>query len=278
MSFKLTIDKTAFDALTDQQKPFYIEKEGSYCLDIEGGAVAQADFDALKTQNTELSGLVTGPDGKKWKDMFEGSQTANKAIREERDAAKTDLDKWIKAFGKIEDVQTMKDELEGFRKKGVNLDEAQKEIATLKGDIRKLTDERDTLKTQNGTLTTERDELASFKKSAQEKANFAEAQSQIADTVDKLEGANKRALTRSLVDKYKTGELTFGDDGKLFDKAGNATLAAYAKQYMEDFNLYDVNPNQGGGSNPPGKGQGGGDGGTTVTAATFTGLFGESSK
>ena len=45
MSFKLTIDKTAFDALTDQQKPFYIEKEGSYCLDIEGGAVAQADFD-----------------------------------------------------------------------------------------------------------------------------------------------------------------------------------------------------------------------------------------
>ena len=274
MSFKLTIDKATFDALNDQQKPFYAEKDGSYVLDIEGGAVAQADYDALKTTNEELTGKVNGPDGKSWKDMFEGSQTANKAIRTERDAFKVDLDKWIQAFGKIEDAQTMKDELEGFRKQGKNLDEAQKEIAALKGNIRTLTEERDTLKTQNGTLATERDELAAFKKTAQEQADFAEAQRQIIEVVDKLEGANKRALTRSLLKEFN-GELVFGDDRKLFCKKSNETLSAYAKRYLEDYGFYAVNPNQPGGANPPGGGQvGGGNNNGVVNAASIAAMLG----
>lgn len=273
MSIKLTIDKTAFDALNDQQKPLYIEKDGSYVLDVEGGAVAQADFDAQKTTIEELKGQVNGPDGKSWKDMFEGSQNANKAIRGERDGFEGELKKW-QALGKLEDVQKQKDELDAFRKKGEGLDALQKENTELKGSVRSLTDERDNLKTQAENLTKERDELAKFKTEAEKLTAFNKAQEQITAEVEKLEGANKRAMNRSLIERYIAGELIFDDKGNLFCKSKNQSLAAYAKEYLEDYQLFAVAPNTPGKATPPNYGGPGGQGTGVVDAASISALLG----
>ena len=248
---KLSLDQTAFDALTDQQKSLYVEKDGNHILDIEGGVVPLCEFDKLKTENSTLLGQVYGPDGKKsYREMFEGSQTANQAIRKERDAFETDLKKW-QALGTLEDLQRSLDELEELRKKGGNMDEAQKQITALKADIRKLTDERDQLNTRYGDLEKERNELADFKTKAKQQADFASAQTQINEAVARLEGANKPALTRSLIGMYKNGELALGEDGKLFAPENNQTLDAFAAYYMKLYRLYDQPAGVPGGATPP---------------------------
>lgn len=253
MSIQLTVDAETYKGLGDQQK-LYVEKDGGYVLDIEGGAVSQSAYDELKTANETLTGQVNGPEGKSWQEMFEGSQKANKTIRGERDKFEGELKKWT-AIGTLEEAQKMKDELDAFRKKGEGLDAAQKENTELKGQIRALTDERDALKQSATQLTTERDELAKFKSEAEKLSAYNKAKEQIEATVDKMEGANKRGLSRALIDKYETGKLSFDKDGSLIDKAGNLSLQAYAKQYMEDFGLYAVSPTTPGRATPPGGGQ-----------------------
>ena len=76
MSIQLTVDAETYKGLGDQQK-LYVEKDGGYVLDIEGGAVSQSAYDELKTANETLTGQVNGPEGKSWQEMFEGSQKAN---------------------------------------------------------------------------------------------------------------------------------------------------------------------------------------------------------
>ena len=270
MSLKLTVDAETYKGLGDQQK-LYVEKDGGYVLDIEGGAVAQSAYDELKTANETLTGQVNGPEGKSWQEMFEGSQKANKTIRGERDNFEGELKKW-KALGTLEEAQKMKDELDAFRKKGEGLDAAQKENTELKGQIRALTDERDALKQSATQLTTERDELAKFKSEAEKLSAYTKAKDQIEATVEKMEGANKRGLSRALIDKYETGKLSFDKDGSLIDKAGNLSLQAYAKQYMEDFGLYAVSPNTPGRATPPGGGQP--PASTTVDGASLAAMLG----
>lgn len=277
MSIKLAIDAEAYKGLNDQQKPLYVEKDGSYVLDVEGGAVPQADFDAQKTAMEELKEQVNGPEGKPWKEMFEGSQNANKAIRGERDNFEGELKKW-QALGKLEEVQKQKDELDAYKKKGEGLDALQKENTELKGSLRALTDERDNFKSQAESLTKERDELAKFKTEAEKLTAYNKAQEQITAEVEKLEGANKRAMNRSLIERYNAGELSFDDKGNLYCKSKNQSLAAYAKEYLEDYQLYQVAPNTPGKANPPNRGTQGGQGTGVVDAASISALLGLSPK
>ena len=268
---KLSLDQASFDALDAQQKALYIEKDGNHILDIEGGAVAQSEFDKLKEENTALAGKINGPEGKSYKDMFEGSQNANKAIRTERDAFEAENKKW-QALGKIEELQAKLDELEELRKKGGSMDEAQKQITALKADIRKLTDERDQLNSKYEGLEKERNELADFKTKAKQQADFANAQTQINEAVSKLEGANKPALIRSLVGMYKNGELALGEDGKLFAPENNQTLDAFAAYYMKLYRLYDSPSGVPGGATPPPPG-GHNTNNEKVTAKTIADTF-----
>lgn len=253
MSIQLTVDAETWKGLGDQQK-LYVEKDGGYVLDIEGGAVAQSDFDELKKANETLTGQVTGPDGKSWKEMFEGSQKANQAIRGERDNFEGELKKW-RAIGTLEETQKLKDELDAFKQKGEGLDTAQKENTELKGQIRALTDERDALKQSATQLTTERDELAKFKATAEKLTADNKAKEQIEAVVEKLEGANKRGLAMMMFDKYDANKLVFDKDGNLIDPKGNLSLQAYAKDLMEAMNLYATPPTTPGRATPPGGGQ-----------------------
>ena len=91
MSLEFVLDN--LDKLDEQTKGLYKKSDetGKFVLDV-GGAVPQGDYDALKAKNDELNAIAYSSDGKSYKESFEGSQTANRAIRDERDKFKKDLE------------------------------------------------------------------------------------------------------------------------------------------------------------------------------------------
>lgn len=259
MKFKLIID-TLEDA-PEAVRGYYVKTDdGKFKLNIDGDAAPKAELDAAKKQlddaNKELAALKANskaPDGKTWKEAFEGSQTANKAIRDERDAIKKQLDEW-KELGTPEEIKQRNDELDALKAKGAKADDLQQQVIDLKKANRQYADDVNAQKAKVAELQAANTDLAGWKAATEKQLDLADAEAQIAAVVEGkgFETANQKALKRNLVDRYKAGDLKRGADGKLVEAESGNTLDVYAKDTMEAYNL--VNPTQAGISNPPSKG------------------------
>lgn len=242
-----------------------IDGGGGFQLKVEG-VVAESALAEKDEQIKSLQSLAKAEDGKTFKEMFEGSQTANKAIRKERDGFESQLKKW-QELGEIADIQSWKDELEGLRAKGATLEDSQRQIAELKKANRDYSDKASATAQKLAELEELNKSLIDYKQETQRKIDFADAESQISDVVDSIKGANARALKRNLIDRYRAGDLVRDkESNKLITPDGDMSLEAYAKDTMEAYNL--VLPSQGGFSDPPAKSAGndGSDGQTTVAS------------
>lgn len=247
MAIEFVVEK--IDAVEESLKPFYkeIPGQGKFMLDVNG-AIPKSEYEARQAEVEALQKLAKSPDGKTYKEMFEGAQTANKAIRQERDGFKAELGKWSE-FGEVSAVHAMRDELEALKSEGKKATDLQQQINALKQANRELIDKENALKAKEKELTEINNELMEFKNATQRKLDAADAESQIAEVVDSIKEANSKALKRNLSDRYRAGDLVRDESGKLVSADGALSLAAYAKDTMEAYNLF--NQSQPGRANPP---------------------------
>ncbi|MFA6836551.1 MAG: hypothetical protein WCR04_09145 [Fibrobacteraceae bacterium] len=245
MTLKLTIDK--LEEAPENVRPLYVEAEGKYKLDVEG-AIPKSDFDSVKKELDGLQGLVKGPEGKTFKEMFEGSQTANKAIRKERETIESQLKQW-QELGELDSIRQWKDELDGLKATGAKLTDAQQQIADLKKANRQYLDEAGAVKKRAAELEEMNKGLAEFRAKTEKQLDLSNAESQIAEIVESIQGANQKALRRNLIDRYKAGDLKRDETGKLIAAEENMSLAAYAQSTMEAYGLF--NQSNPGISHPP---------------------------
>lgn len=246
MPIPLIVNK--IEEINEGLREYYTEKDGTFYLDVDGGAVSKKDYDDLNEKHNALTSLAKAPDGKTYKEMFEGSQTANHAIRQERDTALSELKKW-QALGNISDVQSWRDELDGYKANGSKLNEAQQQIAELKKANREYFDKENELKTEIDNLKNQNIELTTFKAETTKQLDLADAETKIATVVDGIQGANARALKLNLRNAYKNGELVRDNDSNLVSADGKLSLVAFANEQMEAYGLYARNTP--GASNPP---------------------------
>lgn len=252
--------KDAFDKLDTTLQPLYKPQEnGSYLLDVDG-AIPKAKADELQIQLEDAKKALVGPEGKTYQEMFNGSQTANAKIRQERDALDTELKSW-KSFGTVEDVKKIKDELDGYKAKGAKLDEAQQEIISLKQAKRELEEKVNGLATAKTDLEKTNKELVDYKTNAERAADRYDAEQKIAAVVEAIPEANQKALKRNLIDRYKDGDLIRDGKGNLVSKDDAMTLPQFAKEQMEAYGLYrrsEPGHNVGDGNKPSVKPEGSG--------------------
>ena len=237
MTLAYAIDnEEGFTKLDANTQALYTKQDnGSYLLNVDG-AVAKSKADELEQKLAEAQKALLGPDGKAWQDMFNGSQEANKKIRSERDGFENELKGW-KAFGSIEDVKKLKDEIDGFKAKGAKLDEAQQEIVNLKQGKRELEAQVSSLSSKTLDLEKVNKELLDYKTQAEKKADLYDADQKITAAVEAIPEANKKALRRNLMDRYKDGDLIRDAKGELISKDDALTLGQYAKEQMEAYGL-----------------------------------------
>lgn len=260
------IIKKIEDVAENLRKLYKDNGKGEFQLDVEGVVEASA-LTAKDDQIKTLQAQLKGDDGKTYKEMFEGSQNTNKAVREEVKSFKAQLKKW-QDLGELEEIQTWKDELEGLRAKGATLEESQKQIAELKHANREYSAKVSAVEKKVAEFEEQNRELVAYKQETQRRIDFADAESQISEIVDGIKGANAKALKRNLVDRYRAGDLVRDKEtNKLITVDGDMTLEAYAKDTMEAYNL--VLPNQGGLSDPPIKTTPPTDGGGQTTYASI---------
>lgn len=246
MAIEFVVEK--IDAVAESLRPFYkeIPGQGKFMLDVNG-AIPKSDYEARQAEIESLQSLAKSPEGKTFKEMFEGAQTANKAIRQERDGFKSELSKWSE-FGEVHSVHAMRDELEALKTDGKKATDLQQQLNALKQANREFIDKENAFKAKEKELTEINNELKEFKTSTQRKLDAADAESQIADVVDHLKEANSKALKRNLSDRYRAGDLVRDASGKLVSADGVLSLTAYAKDTMEAYNLF--NQSQPGRANP----------------------------
>lgn len=235
MSLEFTLEK--LDGLDEATQRLYQKDGERFVLQVKG-AVAESEVTSLREQLEAEKKASIGPEGKSYREMFEGSQTANAAIRRERDAMKSELDGW-KAFGTVQEVQSMRDELEGLKAKGQKLDEAQTQIVTLKQSARELEGKITALEAEKKTLTEQNATLSAFKKDADKKADLYDADKRITACVSEIKEANKEALKLQLLDRYRLGDLVRNDRGELVSRDDGKSLAEFAVEKMKAYNLYE---------------------------------------
>jgi DNA-binding FrmR family transcriptional regulator len=237
MSLEFVLDN--LDKLDEQTKGLYKKSDetGKFVLDV-GGVVPQGDYDALKAKNDELNAIAYSSDGKSYKESFEGSQTANRAIRDERDKFKKDLADYQK-LGDLAGIQKILDENTEYKKKGQSLDETQRELNAMRETLRGSQQKQAEYETQIAELQRANKDLSDYKANSEKQIDLADAQSQIAAVVDSLKGANAKALKRHLLDDYKDGSLRRDARGVLVTE-DKLSLATYAKDTMEAYHLYEV--------------------------------------
>jgi ABC-type transporter Mla subunit MlaD len=245
MTLKLIIDK--LEEAPENVRPLYVEAEGKYKLDVDG-VIPKSDFDSVKKELDSLQGLVKGPEGKTFKEMFEGSQTANKAIRKERETIESQLRQW-QELGELDSIRQWKDELDGLKATGAKLTDAQQQIADLKKANRQYLDEAGAVKKRAAELEEMNKGLAEFRAKTEKQLDLSNAEAQIAEIVESIQGANQKALRRNLIDRYKAGDLKRDETGKLIAAEENMSLAAYAQSTMEAYGLF--NQSNPGISSPP---------------------------
>lgn len=233
MALDFTLE--TLDGLDEATAKLYRKDGEKFVLQVKG-AVAESEVASLREQLEAEKKASVGPEGKSYREMFEGSQRANTAIRGERDAFKSELEGW-KAFGTVQDVQGMKDELEGLKAKGQKLDEAQTQIVTLKQGARELEGKITALESEKKTLAAQNAELTAFKADADKKADLYDADERITKCVDGIREANKKALKLQLLDRYRLGNLVRNDKGEIVSKDDGMGLDEFAKEQMEAYNL-----------------------------------------
>lgn len=233
MALDFTLE--TLDGLDEATAKLYQKDGERFVLQVKG-AVAESEVASLREQLEAEKKAAVGPEGKSYREMFEGSQKANTAIRGERDAFKAELDGW-KAFGTVQDVQGMKDELEGLKAKGQKLDEAQTQIVTLKQGARELEGKVTALEAEKAKLTELNATLTAFKAEADKKADLYDADERITKCVDGIQEANKKALKLQLLDRYRLGNLVRNDKGEIVSRDDGMSLEEFAKQQMEAYNL-----------------------------------------
>lgn len=235
MSLEFTLN--TLDNLDENTKSLYKkEEDGTYVLNV-AGAVSEKDFNNLKEQLDTARKSAVGEDGRSYKEMFEGSQTANKAIRTERDNFKNELDKF-KEFGTIENLRTLRDELDGFKAKGVKLDEVTQANIDLKQSERNLQTKLDNITAELDSLKQEKATLENYKAEAERKADIYDAEQKITAIVESLKEANQKALKSQLLDRYRMGDLIRSPKGEIVGKEDAMSLLDYAKDKMESYGLY----------------------------------------
>jgi len=237
MTLTFAIEKQDdFNKLDANTQALYTKQEnGSYLLNVEG-AVPKSKADELAQKLDEAQKALVGPDGKTYQEMFNGSQAANAAIRKERDGFETELKGW-KAFGSIDEVKKLKDENDAYKAKGAKLDEAQQEIVNLKQGKRELEERLNTLNNAKLDLEKLNKELLDYKTQAEKKADIYDADQKITAVVEGIQEANKKALRRNLMDRYKDGDLIRDAKGNLISKDDALTLEQYAREQMEAYGL-----------------------------------------
>lgn len=244
MKLQFIIDK--LESVPENVRELYVESDGKFKLDVDG-AIPKSELDAATKELDSLRSIAKGPDGKTFKEAFEGSQTANKAIRGERDALDAQLKKW-QELGDLDAVRQWKDELDGLKATGAKLTDAQQQIAELKKTNREYLDQVNTFKSKTLEYESANKELGEYKTRMEKQLDMANAEAQIAAVVESLPIANQKALRRNLIDRYKAGDLKRDEAGNLVDVDEERNLATYAKDTMEAFGLF--NPSTSGISNP----------------------------
>ena len=245
MAIDFIIEK--LDAVDDAMRSHYKEVDGKYVLDITG-AIPKSEYDTKLAELETVQKLARSPEGKTYKEMFEGAQNANKAIRQERDGYKTEIGKWSE-FTDVASIHAMQDELDALKAEGKKLTDVQQQRNDLLKANREYRDRENLLKNKEQELMAANQELLEFKTATQRKLDAADAESQIGEVVDAFKEANHKALKRNLVDRYRAGDLVRDETGKLVTNDGTQSLLDYAKETMEAYNLF--NPSSPGRANPP---------------------------
>lgn len=260
------------DALDENTKKLYkADADGKkFLLDVDG-AVAKTDMDALQSKYDEAKALAYAEDGKSFKDMFDGSQKANKAIRDERDGFKSELEEF-KKIGDLKEIQRLRDENTELKKSGKTLDEQQKELNALREQLREGEKSKAAFESQIADLQRANKELTDYKAKSEKDIDLAKAQAEISAVVETLKGANVKALSRHLLSDYQRGDLVRDARGVLVSATDKASLAVYAKDTMEGYNLYASSTAGISGPLPPGGAQQGAQDGPT-TAAGLAAMF-----
>lgn len=110
MKLKRKIAKDEFDTLKPELQALYIEKDGSYVLDIDDNA-----FEALKGEKKELQEKLAKFEEEQARKIKEAEERAEKRAKEAYEKAKTDKDveaiekSWQDKYAKLEAEKTATD-------------------------------------------------------------------------------------------------------------------------------------------------------------------------
>lgn len=257
MSLNFKIE--SLDKLPEAVRSLYKQEGSAFVLDVDG-AVDKASLDDITNQLNEAKANALGPEGKPYKDMFEGSQNALKAARAERDTFDAEIKAWKAQFETLDKGKAMAERLAELEKSGTKLTDVQNELLATKQKLRDAEGKLTVIDGEKAGLTEQLKTLAQWKADTEQKLDFSDAEAKIAEVVESIKEANQKALKRQLLDRYRAKELIRDAKGEIVSSDGQR-LTDYAKDTMEAYGLiarsepgyqHHANPSSQGNSKPTG--------------------------